>query len=148
MPSVLVFSRLLSNLICRSYIVLVLQAHGKAIDVYDTCSSILVNLGESTPESCTLSTSELIAETLNIYEELGNKWLEGEKTDDKTLNRTLQIYSACIHASFVCKSFSKVVYHTCKALQLSLHRGLCEHSLITLAQFSSIVTKHDTVELS
>ncbi len=129
-------------------IILVLQTQGKVIDVHDTCSSILVNLGESTPESCTLSISELIAETINMYEELGNKWLRGEKTDDKTLNRTLQIYSAIIHASFMCKSYSTVVYYTCKAVQLTLQRGLCEHSLITLAQFTSIATTDDTAELS
>lgn len=139
------FLSFLSNLILP--IVLVLYIQGKVTDVHDTCSSILVNLGESTPESCTLSTSELIAETLNMYEELGDKWLREEKTDDKTLNRTLQFYSAIARASFLCKKYSMVVYYTCKAVQLSLHRGLCEHSLLTLAELTSIATTDDNAEL-
>lgn len=142
---VLVLSHPSSNLIFS--IALVLHAQGKVNDVYDTCSSILVNLGESIPESCTLSSSELIAETLRMCEELGDTWLKEEKSDDKTLNRTLQFYSAIVHASFMCKPYSVVVYYTCKAVQLSLHRGLCEHSLLTLAQFTSIATTDDNAEL-
>jgi len=136
---VLVLYHLSSNLMMTT--VLVLQSRGKVNDVYDICSSILRELGESIPESCTLSkSSEMIAETLNLYEEVGDKWLKGEKTDDKTLNATLQFYSAIALASYFCKSYSMIVYYTCKAVQLSLHRGLCEHSLITLAQFTSIAT--------
>ncbi len=143
---VLVLSHLSSNLILS--IVLVLQAQGKVNDVYDICSSILRELGESIPESCTLSkSSEMIVETLNMYEEVGDNWLKGEKADDKTLNATLQFYSAIALASYSCKPFSMIVYYTCKAVQLSLHRGLCEHSLITLAQFTSIATTDDNAEL-
>ena len=113
-------------------------------DVYDTCSAILTELGESIPESYTLCKSaEMLAETLKMYEELGDKWLKGEKTDDKTLQTTLQFYNVIALASYFCKSYSMVVYFTCKAVQLTLHRGLCEHTIITLLQFTSVVTKDE-----
>ena len=112
-------------------------------DVYDTCSAILTELGESIPEWYTLSKSSVMVETLKMYEEVGDKWLEGEKTDDKTLQTTLQFYNVIALASYFCKSYSMVVYFTCKAVQLTLHRGLCEHTIITLLQFTSVVTKDE-----
>ena len=117
-------------------------------DVYDTCSSILIQLGESIPESSTLKTSSgMIQETLNMYKEVGDKWLEGEKTDDKTLNTTLQFYRAIALASFFCKSRSHVVYFTCKAVQLSLQRGLCECTPLSLMQFTSSATTDENAVL-
>eukprot|EP00577_Skeletonema_sp_RCC1716_P008541 CAMPEP_0113418196 /NCGR_PEP_ID=MMETSP0013_2-20120614/26075_1 /TAXON_ID=2843 ORGANISM="Skeletonema costatum, Strain 1716" /NCGR_SAMPLE_ID=MMETSP0013_2 /ASSEMBLY_ACC=CAM_ASM_000158 /LENGTH=743 /DNA_ID=CAMNT_0000305411 /DNA_START=1 /DNA_END=2232 /DNA_ORIENTATION=- /assembly_acc=CAM_ASM_000158 len=129
-----------------SYLLLsqILQAQGKVKDVYDTCSAILTELGESIPEWYTLSKSSvMLVETLKMYEEVGDKWLEGEKTDDKTLQTTLQFYNVIALASYFCKSYSMVVYFTCKAVQLTLHRGLCEHTIITLLQFTSVVTKDE-----
>ena len=105
--------------------------------VYDTCSTILIELGESIPESSALiNSSEMIKDTLNMYKEVGDKWLEGEKVDYKTLNTTLQLYRAIAFASFFCKSLSMRVYFTCKALQLTLQRGLCKCTPLTLLQFS------------
>ena len=112
-------------------------------DVYDTCSSVLVKLGESIPGSSTVNTSEIILTTLYMYRQVGTKWLEGEKTDDKTLNTTLQLYRAIALASFYCKSHKTVVYFTCKAVQLTLQRGLCEFSLSALMQFASVTTADD-----
>ena len=106
-------------------------------DVYDTCSSVLVELGESIPESPILSTSEMIRETLNMYKEVGTKWLEGEETGDKTLNTTLQLYRALALASYFCKHPSMIVYFTCKAVQLTLRKGLCECTPLTLLLFTS-----------
>ena len=106
-------------------------------DVYDTCSSVLVELGESIPDSSTVTTSEMIKETLNMYREVGTQWLEGEKTDDKTLNTTLQLYRALALASYFCKSNSVVVYFTCKAVQLTLRKGLCKCTPLTLLLFTS-----------
>ena len=122
----------------------VFQAQGKVNDVYDTCSSILVELGESIPESSALrSSSEMIKETLKMYNEVGDKWLEGEKTDDKTLSITLQFFRAIALASYFCKSHSMVVYFTCKAVQLTLQRGLCKFTLLSLMQFASVATVDD-----
>ena len=138
-------SYLSSNLILSH--VKVLRAQGKVNDVYDTCRSILMKLGETIPEK-TLGidqSKQMIVETLKMYEEVGDKWLRQE-TGDKTLNTTLQFYSAIAFVSYLCKSYSMVVYYTCKAVQLSLHRGLCEHSLINLVQFTSIATTEDNAE--
>ena len=125
----------------------VFHAQGKVNDVYDTCSSVLVELGESIPDSSTLSTSEMIRETLKMYNEIGCKWLEAEKTDDKTLNTTLQLYRAIALASFFCKHRNMVVYFTCKAVQLTLQRGLCEFTLVSIMQFASVTTLDDNAAL-
>ena len=105
--------------------------------MYDTCSSVLVELGESIPDSSTVTTSEMIRETLNMYNEVGDKWFEGERTHDKTLNTTLQLYRAIALASFFCKHRNMVVYFTCKAVQLTLRKGLCECTPLTLLLFTS-----------
>ncbi len=142
------FSLSSSNLILL--LLLGLRAQGNLNDAYDICCSILVKLGEPIPESCTLGLkqcSEMIVETLNMYVEVGDKWLKGEETGDKTLNTTLQFYSRIALLSFYGKSCNMVVYYTCKAVQLSLQRGLCEHSPITLAQFTSIAATDDNAEL-
>ena len=112
-------------------------------DVYNTCSSVLIKLGESIPESSTLSTSEMVTDTLNMYADVGTKWLEGEKTNDKTLNTTLQLYRAIALASFFCKSYNMVVYFTCKAVQLTLQRGLTESTPLSLMQFASAAMTDD-----
>ena len=112
--------------------------------MYDTCLSILVELGESIPESSALrSSSEMIKETLKMYNEVGDKWLEDEKTDDKILSITLQFYRAIALASYFCKSHIMVVYFTCKAVQLTLQRGLCKFTLLSLMQFASVATVDD-----
>ena len=117
-------------------------------DVYNTCSSVLVEIGESIPESSALiNSSEMIKDTLNMYKEVGDKWLEGEKTNDKTLNTTLQLYRAIALASFFCKSYNMVVYFTCKAVQLTLQRGLCEFTLVSIMQFASVTTLDDNAAL-
>ena len=117
-------------------------------DVYDTCSSILTELGESIPESSSfIESSEMTRETLKMYEEVGDKWLEGEITDDKTLNTTLQFYRAIALASYYFKSHSMAVYFTCKAMQLSLRKGLCEYTPITLLQFTSVAITNDNAVL-
>ena len=112
-------------------------------DVFNTCSSVLIKLGESIPESSTVNTSEMIRETLNMYNAVGTKWLEGEKTDDKTLNTTLQLYRAIALASFFCKSYNMVVYFTCKAVQLTLQSGLTESTPLSLMQFASAAMSDD-----
>ena len=134
--------------IAPSSFVPVLQAQGKVNDVYNTCSSILIELGESMPGSCSLEeASDMTRETLSMYIRVGDKWLEGETTDDKTLNTTLQFYRAIALACFFCKSYIMALYFTCKAVQLSLKRGLCEYTPITLLQFTSVAVTNDSAVL-
>lgn len=127
---------------------LVLHAQGKVNEVYTTCSAILTELGETIPESYTfaMASRQMIA-TLNAYEEVGDHWIKGKKTADKTLYKTLQFYNVIALASYFCKSYSMVIYFTCKAVQLSLQRGLCEHTSSALIQFTSVVTKEDNAAL-
>ena len=121
----------------------VFHAQGKVNDVYNTCSSVLIKLGESIPESSTLNTSKMVTETLNMYADVGTKWLEGEKTNDKTLNTTLQLYRAIALASFFCKSYNMVVYFTSKAVQLTLQSGVTECTPLSLMQFASAAMTDD-----
>ena len=115
--------------------------------MYNTCSSVLVELGESIPDSSTVTTSEMIRETLNMYNEVGDKWFEGERTHDKTLNTTLQLYRAIALASFFCKHRNMVVYFTCKAVQLTLQKGLCEFTLVSIMHFASVTTLDDNAAI-
>jgi hypothetical protein len=116
--------------------------------VYDSCSTILTELGESIPVTYTLSeSSEMLEETLKMYEEVGDKWLKGEKTVDKTLQTTLQFYNLIVLASYFCKSYSMVAYFTCKAMQLSLQRGLCDHTPLALIQFTTVLNKDENAML-
>ena len=82
-----------------------------------------------------------------MYKEVGDKWLEGEKTDDKTLNTTLHFYRAIALASFFCKSYSMALHYACKAVQLSLQRGLCECTPLTLLQFTWAAMTDDNADL-
>ncbi|KAK1746264.1 hypothetical protein QTG54_002871 [Skeletonema marinoi] len=133
-----------------SYLLLsqILQAQGNVNDVYDSCSTVLTELGESIPVTYTLSeSSEMLEETLKMYEEVGDKWLKGEKTVDKTLQTTLQFYNVIVLASYFCKSYSMVAYFTCKAMQLSLQRGLCDHTPLALIQFTTVLNKDENAML-
>jgi hypothetical protein len=125
-------------------LLLALHAQGKLNDVYDTCSAILTELGESIPESYNLSMATTVAdETLKMYEDAGEEWLKSDATVDKTLLNTLQLYKAISFASLFCKSHSMVVYFASKAVQLSLSRGICEHTPLSLLQFTSVAIKDD-----
>eukprot|EP00984_Skeletonema_dohrnii_P027159 scaffold16617_cov136-Skeletonema_dohrnii-CCMP3373.AAC.4 len=125
-------------------LLLALHAQGKLNDVYDTCSAILTELGESIPEFYNLSMATTVAdETLKMYEDAGEEWLKSDATVDKTLLNTLQLYKAISFASFFCKSHSMVVYFASKAVQLSLSRGICEHTPLSLLQFTSVAIKDD-----
>lgn len=88
--------------------------------------------------------SRQIEETINNYEKVGDKWLKGERTADKTLNKTLQFYNVIALAAYFCKSHSMLVHFTCKAVQLSLQKGLCcEQTALALIQFTSAVSNED-----
>jgi hypothetical protein len=128
---------------------LVLQAQGKVNDVYDTCSAVLTEHGESIPESFNaFEASGMVAETLSTYQEVANnEWLERKETGDKTLRTTLQFYSAIALASYFCKTYSMVVYFTCKAVQLSLRKGICEHTPLSLLQFAGVVANNENAVL-
>ena len=127
----------------------VLQAQGKVNDVYDTCAAILTELGESIPASHNvIVASRMIHDTLRMYEKVVNQgWLQKEKTCDKTLRTTLRFYSAISLASFFCKSYSMSVYFSSMAVQLSLRKGICDQTPLSLLQFTSIATNDENAVL-
>ena len=93
------------------------------------------------PESYSLSTSPIIVKkTFDAYDAVGGEvWLKREKTYDKTLDMTLQFYRAIGFASYFSKSPQIVVYFMCKAVQLSIKEGVCEHTALAIVQFAAVV---------
>ena len=95
------------------------------------------------PDSYNLAmASRTIAETLDSYERVdGDEWLKREKTDDKILCITLRFSRAIALASYFCRSYHTVVYFVCRAVQLSLQKGICKHTALSFVQFAGVVTK-------
>lgn len=85
----------------------------------------------------------MVTETIKLYDEAGPDWLKGEKVDDKTFHNTLKFYNTIALASFFCKTYSIVVYFTCKAVQLTLRKGLCDHTALALLQFTSVASRDE-----
>ena len=126
-----------------------LQAQGKVSDAYDICSTILIELGETMPESFHFNViSSMITETLNMYEEVdADEWLKSEEMVDKKLGFIFQFYSAIALASYFCRSFYVVVFFVCRAVQLSLRKGICEYTPTSLIQFASLIIKDENALL-
>ena len=126
----------------------VLRAQGNVDDAYNTCSFVLLQLGETIPDSVTPEAAKtMVEDTLKMYEEVyDDDWLE-RKMEDKTLLTTLQFYSSIAYASFYCKSYSMVVYFICKSVQLSLRNGICEHTPLSFLQFTGNETNDDDAVL-
>ena len=110
--------------------------------MYNICASVLTQLGETIPpESYSRSMSPIIIKkTFDAYDAVdGEVWLKREKTDDKTLDMTLQFYRAIGFASYFSKSPQIVVYFVCKAVQLSIKKGVCKYTAIAILQFAGVV---------
>ncbi|KAK1738571.1 putative AAA ATPase [Skeletonema marinoi] len=75
-----------------SYLLLsqILRTQGNGADAYNTCSFVLLQLGETIPESVAPEAAKtLVEDTLKMYEEVyDDDWLE-RKMEDKTLLTTL-----------------------------------------------------------
>ena len=93
------------------------------------------------PESFNISAiSRMIKETLNMYEKVDvDEWLKREETNDKTLGFILQFYRAIALASYFSRSYYVVAFFVCRAVQLSLRKGICQHTPIALVQFASLI---------
>lgn len=116
------------------------------------------------PESVTTETVEaMIPETLKMYDEVyGDDWL-GKKIEDSTLRNIVKFYSAseslgvllvlCFTqiltklfapvgtSAFFFKVSHIVAYFVCKAVQLSLKNGVCQHTPIAFLQLSNIIER-------
>lgn len=104
-------------------------------DAYDTCSFVLLQLGENIPDSVTPeAATTVIDETLKMYEEVYNDdWLE-RKMEDETLRIVVKFYSAIIFLAFLCRSRYTAIFLICKAVQLSLRNGACVYTPLSLLQ--------------
>ena len=118
----------------------------------------MIELGETIPESwrdaardsslITDEASRMITETLNMYEEVdADEWLKSEEMVDKKLGFIFQFYSAIALASYFCRSFYVVVFFVCRAVQLSLRKGICEYTPTSLIQFASLIIKDENALL-
>jgi len=126
----------------------VLRAQGNVDDAYNTCSFVLLQLGETIPESVAPEASKaMVEDTLKMYEEVyDGDWLE-RKMEGNTLRTLIKIYNVMAFASYFCKSYSMLVYFTCKAVQLSLRNGICEHTPLSFLQFTGNETNDDDAVL-
>ncbi len=120
----------------------VFQAQGKVSDAYDTCSSILTELGETIPESVDPDeTVAIIPETLRKYDEVyGDDWL-GRKMEDYTLRYVVRFYGQMITCAFFFKVRHIVSYYVCKVVQLSLRNGVCEYTPLSMLQLSNVLIR-------
>ncbi len=81
----------------------------------------------------------MVEDTLTMYREGDDiAWLE-RNIEDNALRTTLQFYSSIIYSSYVCKPITMTVYFTCKAVQLSLRKGICDHTTMSLLQFTRAI---------
>eukprot|EP00985_Skeletonema_marinoi_P029067 scaffold26635_cov209-Skeletonema_marinoi.AAC.1 len=131
----------------RSALIIFLT-QGRVVDAYDTCSFVLLQLGETIPDLVAFDDVKTMAkDTLTMYEEVDDDdWLE-RKMEDETFHTKLQFYTSIAYSSFFCKSYSLLVYFTCKAVQLSLQKGICEHTPLSLLQFTGVVANNDNAVL-
>lgn len=117
----------------------VFQTQGKGVDAYNTCKNVLLQLGETVPDSVAPGIAKtMVEDTLAMYEEVDNDWLE-RNIQDNALRTTLQFYSSIACSSYLCKPVTMAVYFTCKAVQLSLRKGICDHTTLSLLQFTRVM---------
>ena len=104
-------------------------------DAYNTCSFVLLQLGENIPDSVTPEAAKtMIEDTLKMYEEVyDDDWLE-KKMEDETLRIVVKFYSAIIFLAYFCRSKYTAIFFICKAVQLSLRNGACVYTPLTLLQ--------------
>ena len=117
---------------------LVFLARGNPNKAFDTCSSILTQLGETVPDAVTVEmVGGMIPETLSMYSEVyGDDWL-GRKMEDTNICSIIKFYSAIATAAFFCKPTHLGGYFACKVVQISLQNGVCEHTPLAFMQLSS-----------
>ena len=118
---------------------LVFISQGHANKAFDTCSSILTQLGETVPDAVTVETvGGMIPETLSMYSQVySDDWL-GRKMEDTKLCNIVKFYSVIATAAYFCKPLHIGGYFVCKVVQISLQNGVCEHTPLALMQLSSI----------
>lgn len=118
----------------------VFQKRDKCVEAYNTCSNVLLQLGETIPDSVAPEIAKTMAEdTLAMYEEVDDIYWQERNIEDNALRTTLQFYSSIAYSSYLCKPVTMAVFFTCKAVQLSLRKGICDHTTMSLLQFTRVM---------
>ena len=91
---------ILSILSQSSLLSLVYKAQGKLVDAYNTCSFVLLHLGETIPDSVTSEDAKtMVEDTLKMYEEVyDDDWLE-RRMEDENLQIVVKFYSCLLYTS-------------------------------------------------
>lgn len=113
------------------------MAEGKPIAAYDTCTFVLRELGETIPDSVTADTARsILTETLAMYDTVyGEEWLV-KKLEEEKIRTIALIYNKCVIACFLCKKRNVLIYHMCRAVQLSLQNGTCQYTPLALVHLA------------
>ena len=117
---------------------LVILSQGNPNYAYDTCVSVFGLLGEPIPSSITpQEASSMLAETLAIYKEVHNKegWMN-KRLEDEKIQTIAKLYNTFVMTSYLSKPKHIMVYHTCRAVQLSLRHGVCQYTPLALVRFA------------
>ena len=104
-------------------------------DAYNTCSFVLLQLGETIPESVTSEAAKtMVEDTLKMFEEVyDDDWLQ-RRMEDETLRIVVKFYSVIILLAYFCRSRNTAMYFICKSVQLSLRNGACAYTPLSLLQ--------------
>ena len=124
---------------------LVFLSQGKAVDAYNTCSSMLSHLGETIPENVTpQAVGSAVPETLyKIEKGYNEEWL-GKKIENESVRQILKFYTALISASYLFKEPHVMAYFVCRTVQLSLQHGVSKYTPLAFIQLSNIAMSFDT----
>jgi len=85
----------------------------------------------------------MLAETLSMYEEVYNDEWINKKLEDEKIRTIAKIYNTFVTACFLCKSRHILVYHVCRAVQLSLQNGTCQYTPLALIHFAGYAMKDE-----
>lgn len=112
------------------------------MDAYNTCSFVLLQLGETIPDSVTTEDAKtMVEDTLKMYEEVyDDDWLE-KRMEDKNLQVVAKFYSVIIFSAYFCRSRSTAMYLVCKSVQLSLRNGSCLYTPLSVLQLVGFATE-------
>ncbi len=117
---------------------LVLLSQNNPDRAYDTCISVLRLLGEPIPSSIEPEeASSMLADTLTMYKEVHNteEWIN-KRLEDKKIQTIARIYNMFFITCYISKQKHIMVYHMCRAVQLSLKNGACQYTPLALVRFA------------
>ena len=133
------FCLISSLVVAKSWIVsLVLLSQNNPNGAYETCISVLSQLGEPIPSSIEPEeASSMLADTLTMYKEVHNteEWMN-KRLEDEKIQTIAKTYLAFVLTCFLFKQKHIGMFHICRAVQLSLKHGICQYTPSALVQFT------------